>query len=165
MCEVTIYYNACCEICRNALALIRHAGIEPNVVEYMWTPPSRTTLLALMAAMQAPVRTLVRVHSPHGADLGLYDPRWSDDALLDLVLERPVFLSRPIVVTPLGTKLCRPSETLLELLPVPRLPPFTKEDSSVVVDCGQRRRQGQSTPVLKVRNMPNPHASSVALRA
>ncbi|MEO8310466.1 MAG: ArsC/Spx/MgsR family protein [Caldimonas sp.] len=96
-----------------------------------------------------PVRTLVRVHSPHGDDLGLYDPRWSDDALLQLVLERPVFLDRPIVVTALGTKLCRPSETLLELLPVPR-PPFTKEDAAswwIAVNAGG---QGQSpTPASK----------------
>lgn len=139
MSEVTIYYNAFCEISRNALALIRHAGIEPRVIEYMWTPPSRGKVLELLATMQAPVRAIVRVHSPHGADLGLFDPSWSDDALLDLVLDRPVFLNRPIVVTPLGTKLCRPSETLLELLPVPRLPPFTKEDGSVVIDSGKRR--------------------------
>jgi len=79
------------------------------------------------------------VHSPYGADLGLNDPAWTDDALLDLVLERPALLNRPIVVTPLGTKVCRPSETLLELLPVPRLPPFAKEDGSVVVDRGTRR--------------------------
>jgi arsenate reductase len=143
MSGITIYYNAYCEICRNALALVRHAGIEPTVIEYMWTPPSRATLLELLAAMGAPVRALVRVHSPHGADLGLYDPSWSDDALLDLVIDRPVFLNRPIVVTPLGAKLCRPSETLLELLPVPRLPPFTKEDGSVVVDSGQRRRSAE----------------------
>ena len=140
MSEVTIYYNAFCVICRNALALIRHAGIEPTVIEYMWKPPSRATLLELAAATGTPFRALVRVHSPHGADLGLYDPSWSEEALLDLVLERPVFLNRPIVVTPLGTKLCRPSETLLELLPVPRLPPFNKEDGSVVIDRGQRRR-------------------------
>ena len=143
MSGITIYSNADCEICRNALALIRHAGIEPTVIEYMWTPPSRATLLELLAAMRAPVRALVRVHSAHGADLGLYDPRWSDDALLELVLERPVFLNRPIVVTPLGARLCRPSETLLELLPVPRLRPFTKEDGSVVVDSGQRRRRAE----------------------
>ncbi len=140
MSEVTIYYNAFCEISRNALALIRHAGIEPTVIEYMWAPPSRAELLDLLVAMRAPVRAIVRVHSPHGADLGLYDPSWSDDALLDLVLERPVFLNRPIVVTLLGTMLCRPSETLLELLPVPRLPPFVKEDGSIVADSGQRRR-------------------------
>ena len=89
--------------------------------------------------MRVPVRALVRVHSAYGADWGLYDPAWTDDALLDLVLERPALLNRPIVVTPLGTKLCRPSETLLELLPVPRLPPFVKEDGSVVVDRGLRR--------------------------
>lgn len=139
MSDITIYYNPFCEISRNALALIRHAGIEPTVIEYMKTLPSRARLLELAAAMQASFRALVRVHSPHGADLGLFDPRWSDEALLDLVLERPVFLNRPIVVTPLGTKLCRPSETLLELLPVPRLPSFTKEDGSVVLDSGIRR--------------------------
>jgi arsenate reductase len=143
MSGITIYYNARCVICRNALALIRHAGIEPTVVEYMWAPPSRATLLELQAAMQVPVRALVRVNSPHGTDLGLYDPRWSDEALLDLVVERPIFLNRPIVVTPLGTKLCRPSENLLELLPVPRLPPFIKEDGSVVVDSGERRWHDQ----------------------
>ncbi len=86
--EVTIYYNEHCEICRNALALIRHADLEPTVVEYMWTPPSRATLLKLRAAMQASVRALVRVHSAHGADLGLYDPTWSDEALLALVFDR-----------------------------------------------------------------------------
>ncbi len=140
MSDITIYFNPFCVISRNALALIRHAGIEPTVIEYMKTPPSRAELIGLVAAMQASVRALVRVHSPHGADLGLYHPSWSDDALLDLVLERPVFLNRPIVVTPLGTKLCRPSETLLELLPVPRLLlPFAKEDGSVVVDSGVRR--------------------------
>lgn len=139
MSEITIYYGPFCEISRNALALIRHAGIEPTVVEYMRTPPTRAKLLELLAAMGGPVRSLVRVHSPYGADLGLFDPKWSDEALLDLVLARPIFLNRPIVVTPLGTKVCRPSETLLELLPVPRLPPFTKEDGSIVLDNGRRR--------------------------
>lgn len=148
--EVTIYFNEHCEICRNALALIRHAGIEPTVVEYMWAPPSRATLLELLAAMQAPVRARVRVHSPHGADLGLFDPQWSDEALLELILERPVFLNRPIVVTPLVTKLCRPSETLLELLPVQRLGPFTKEDGSVVVDSGHRRGPGRSSTHVSI---------------
>jgi arsenate reductase len=126
MSDITIYYSPFCVVSRNALALIRHAGIEPTVIQ-------------LLEAMQAPVRALVRVHSPYGADLGLYDPAWTDDALLDLVLERPALLNRPIVLTPLGTKVCRPSETLLELLPVPRLPPFVKEDGSVVVDRGTRR--------------------------
>jgi arsenate reductase len=139
MSDVTIYYSPFCRISRNALALIRHAGIEPTIVEYMKTPLSRAKLLELAEAMRSPIRTLLRVHSPRGADLGLYDPRWTDEALLILVLEQPVFLNRPIVVTPLGTKLCRPSETLLELLPVPRLPPFTKEDGSVVIDSGRRR--------------------------
>jgi arsenate reductase-like glutaredoxin family protein len=86
-------------------SLIRHAGIEATVIEYLRTPPTRANLLDLLTAMRAPVRWMARVHSPHGADLGLFDPRWSDEALLDLVLTRPVFLNRPIVVTPPGTKL------------------------------------------------------------
>jgi arsenate reductase len=139
MSDITIYYNPFCVISRNALALIRHAGVEPSVIDYLKTRPSRANLLGLLDAMRVPVRALVRVHSAYGADLGLYDAAWTDDALLDLVLERPALLNRPIVVTPLGTKLCRPSETLLELLPVPRLPPFVKEDGSVVVDRGLRR--------------------------
>lgn len=139
MSDITIYYSPFCRISRNALALIRHAGIEPTIVEYTKTPPSRATLLELLFAIDRPVRSLIRVHSPRGADLGLFNPKWSDAALLDLVLEQPVLLNRPIVVTPLGTKVCRPSETLLELLPVPKLPPFTKEDGSVVVDTGKRR--------------------------
>jgi arsenate reductase len=139
MSEITIYHSPFCVISRNALALIRHAGIEPRIVEYMWTPLSRAHLLELAAAMSAPVRALVRVHSPHGASLGLYEPRWTDDAFLELLVERPVFLNRPIVVTPLGTMVCRPSETLLELLPVPKLAPFFKEDGSVVLDSGRRR--------------------------
>jgi arsenate reductase len=139
MSEITIYYNPFCVISRNALALIRHAGIEPTIVEYLRAPPTRATLLELITAMRAPIRSIVRVLSPYGADLGLFDPSWSDEALLELVLTRPIVLNRPIVVTPLGTKVCRPSETLLELLPVPRLSPFTKEDGSVVVDEGRRR--------------------------
>ncbi|HEV8212151.1 MAG TPA: arsenate reductase (glutaredoxin) [Vicinamibacterales bacterium] len=133
MSDITIYYNPFCEISRNALAVIRHAGIEPTIIEYLWTPPSRATLLELLAAMKTPVRSIVRVHSPYGADLGLFDPAWTDDMMLELVVERPIFLNRPIVVTPLGAKVCRPSETLLELLPVPTLSPFIKEDGSVVV--------------------------------
>ena len=137
MSDITIYYNPFCVISRNALALIRHAGIEPAIVEYLRTPLTRTALLELVVATGGSVRKLVRLHSPHAADLGLF--HWTDEALLEIVLERPVFLNRPIVVTPLGTKVCRPSETLLELLPVPKLSPFTKEDGSVVLDAGKRR--------------------------
>ena len=137
MSDVTIYYNPFCVISRNALALIRHAGIEPTIVEYLRTPLTKGVFLGLVTAAGGSVRALVRLHSPHAADLGLC--HWSDESLLHLVLERPVFLNRPIVVTPLGTKVCRPSETLLELLPVPRLPPFTKDGGAVVLDRGQRR--------------------------
>jgi|SRR5215472_9831287 len=139
MSDITIYYSPFCVISRNALALIRHAGIEPTIIEYLKSPPSRTALLELLAAMGTPVRSLVRVHSPYGADLGLLDPKWTDEMLLDLLVERPMFLRRPIVATPLGTKVCRPSESLLELLPVPKLPPFAKEDGSTVLDSGHRR--------------------------
>lgn len=138
MSDIAIYYSLFCMISRNALALIRHARIEPSVIDYLRNRLSRVKLLELLQAMR-PVRALVRVRSPYGADLSLYDPAWTDDALLDLVLERPALLNRPIVVTPLGTKACRPSEILLELLPAPRLPPFFKEDGSVVVDQGTRR--------------------------
>ena len=137
MSDVTIYYSPFCVISRNALALIRHAGIEPTIVDYLRTPPNRAALLELVAVTGGSVRPLVRLHSPYAADLGLF--HWADEALFELVLERPLFLNRPIVATPLGTKVCRPSETLLELLPVPQLPPFTKEDGSVVVDSGRRR--------------------------
>ena len=107
MSDITIYHNPFCVISRNALALIRHAGIEPTVIDYLKNRPSRAKLLELLEAMQTPVRALVRVHSPYGVDLGLCDPAWTDDALLDLMLERPALLNRPIVVTPLGTKVCR----------------------------------------------------------
>ena len=92
MSDITIYYNPFCVVSRNALTLIRHAGIEPTVIDYLRNQPSREKLVELLGAMQAPVRALVRVHSPYGADLGLYDTAWTDDALLDLVLERPAFL-------------------------------------------------------------------------
>jgi arsenate reductase (glutaredoxin) len=139
MSDVTIYHNPACGTSRNTLALLRHAGIEPAVIEYLKTPPSKDELKRLIASMDMPVRGLLREKGTPYAELGLGDPRWSDDELLEFMLRQPVLINRPIVVTPLGTKLCRPSEAVLEILPTPRLPPFTKEDGEVVADTETRR--------------------------
>jgi len=140
MTDVTIYHNPACGTSRNVLALIRHAGIEPTVVEYLKTPPTKDRLRELVAATGAPVRSLLREKGTPYAELGLDDATWSDDDLLDFIVQHPILMNRPLVVTPLGTKLCRPaSESVLELLPVGPLPPFTKEDGEVVIDDGRRR--------------------------
>src|SRR5262245_37461608 len=126
MTDVTIYHNPACGTSRNTLALIRHAGIEPTVVEYLKTPPSKSELRALVAATGQPVRALLREKGTPYAELGLADPKWTDEQLLDFIVQHPILMNRPLVVTPLGTQLCRPSEAVLELLPVGRLPDFTK---------------------------------------
>ena len=136
---ITIYHNPACGTSRNVLALLRHAGLEPTVVEYLKTPPSKERLRELLAAMGVGVRALLREKGTPYAELGLDDPNWSDEQLLDFVVQHPVLMNRPVVVTPLGTKLCRPSEEVLELLPVGPLPPFTKEDGEVIEDPGTRR--------------------------
>lgn len=138
MIPVTIFHNPACGTSRNTLALIRHAGIEPTVVEYLKTPPSKAELQTLLRAMDMPVRALLREKGTPYAELDLGNPKWTDDELLDAIGRHPVLMNRPVVVTPLGTKLCRPSEAVLELLPVPRLPPFTKEDGEQVLDDGVR---------------------------
>lgn len=142
MSDITIYHNPACGTSRNALALIRHAGLEPTVVEYLRTPPDRATLRALAAATGQPLRALLREKGTPYAALGLGDPALDDERLLDAIAAHPILLNRPIVVTPLGTRLCRPSEAVLALLPVPRLPPFTKEDGEVVEDSGERSSAG-----------------------
>ena len=139
MAEITIHHNPDCGTSRNTLAIIRHAGIEPEVIEYLKQPPSRQRLRELIAAMGLPVRAAMREKgTPYGA-LQLVDPKWSDDELIDFMFAHPVLINRPIVATPLGVKLCRPSEEALEILPSPTLTPFTKEDGEVVVDTGVRR--------------------------
>ena len=138
MIPVTIFHNPACGTSRNTLALIRHAGIEPTVVEYLKAPPSKAELQALLQAMNLPVRALLREKGTPYAELDLGNPKWTDDELLDAIGRHPVLMNRPVVVTPLGTKLCRPSEAVLELLPVPPLPPFTKEDGEQVLDDGVR---------------------------
>ena len=137
--SVTIYHNPDCGTSRNTLALIRHSGIEPHVIEYLKTPPSRQRLEELIAAMEVPVRALLREKGTPYADLGLADPKWSDAELLDFMVQYPILINRPLVATAIGVKLCRPSEAVLEILPVGKVVPFTKEDGEVVVDDGSRR--------------------------
>jgi arsenate reductase (glutaredoxin) len=139
MSGVTIYHNPACGSSRNTLALLRHAGIEPAVIEYLKTPPSKDELKRLIESMGIPVRALLREKGTPYAELRLGDPSWTDDELLEFMLSQPILINRPIVVTPLGTRLCRPSEAVLEILPSPRLAPFTKEDGEVVEDTGARR--------------------------
>ena len=136
--SVTIYHNPACGTSRNVLGLIRQAGIEPVVIEYLKTPPSKEALRALVAAMGIPVRELLREKGTPYAELGLGDPTLSDEQLLDAMLAHPILINRPIVVTELGTKLCRPSETVLELLPVPKPALFAKEEGDVVEERDAR---------------------------
>ena len=136
---ITFFHNPACGTSRNTLALIRHSGIEPLVVEYLKTPPSPQRLRELIAAMGITARALLREKGTPYAELNLADPRWSDDDLLGFMQQYPLLINRPIVETPLGTKLCRPSEEVLEILPA-RLPsPFKKEDGELVHDSGARR--------------------------
>jgi arsenate reductase len=137
--STTIYHNPACGTSRNTLAILRHAGIEPNVVEYLKTPASKEQLRKLIADAGLPVRGILREKGTPYAELGLADPKWSDEQLLDFIVQHPILMNRPIVVTPLGTKLCRPSEEVLEILPVPQVPPYTKEDGEKVIDTGYRR--------------------------
>jgi arsenate reductase len=136
---ITIYHNPDCGTSRNTLAMIRQSGEEPKVVEYLKAPPSRTRLVELIEAMGISPRGLLREKGTPYAELGLNDPKWSDDELVDLMLAYPILINRPIVETPLGTKLCRPSEAVLDILPNPDIGPFTKDDGEVVIDARGRR--------------------------
>jgi arsenate reductase (glutaredoxin) len=137
--DVIIYHNPDCGTSRNTLGLIRNAGIEPHVIEYLKCPPSRAMLQALIARMGIAVRDLIRVKGTPYHDLGLDDPSLTDDQLLDAMMARPILINRPIVVTPLGVKLCRPSEAVLDVLPLPQRGEFRKEDGELVVDSGGNR--------------------------
>lgn len=138
---VTIYHNPACGTSRNTLALIRNAGIEPNVIEYLKTPPDRDTLLSLLQRMNARPRAIIREKGTPYADLGLDSPDLTDEQLIEAMLAHPILINRPIVVTPWGVKLCRPSETVLDILPVPQRGAFTKEDGEQVIDeRGERIR-------------------------
>ncbi len=136
---VTIYHNPDCGTSRNTLALIRNAGIEPTVIEYLKTPPSRATLIELIAAMGVPVRSILRRKGTPYEELKLDDPTWSDDQLIDFMVQHPILMNRPIVVSELGTRLCRPSEVVLDILPSAQRGPFVKEDGQPVVDSKVHR--------------------------
>jgi arsenate reductase (glutaredoxin) len=130
--SITIYHNPDCGTSRNALAMIRAAGIEPVVVEYLKTPPSRETIKTIAKATGGSLRALLREKDTPFAELGLGDPKWSDEELLDFIAQHPILLNRPIVVTDKGTALCRPSEKVLDLLPDGAAAAFVKEDGEVV---------------------------------
>ncbi|SEA09251.1 arsenate reductase (glutaredoxin) [Acidovorax soli] len=139
MSTVTIYHNPKCGTSRNTLAMIRNSGVEPEVIEYLKTPPSRETLVSLIAATGQPVINAVRSKETLFTELNLGAPGVTDDQLIDAMLAHPILINRPIVVTPRGTRLCRPSEAVLDILPQPQQGAFTKEDGEVVIDAkGQR---------------------------
>jgi arsenate reductase (glutaredoxin) len=129
--SVTIYHNPACGTSRNTLAMIRQSGEEPQVIEYLKNPPDRARLVELIRAMGVPARALLREKGTPYAELGLADPKWSDDELIDFMLAHPILINRPIVVTPKGVKLCRPSEAVLDLLDHP-VATYTKEDGEIV---------------------------------
>ncbi len=139
MTDITIYHNPACGTSRNTLALIRNSGVEPTVIHYLETPPTRDDLKKLIADMATGVRGLLRKNTEPYAQLGLEDDRFSDDELLDAMLAHPILINRPIVVTPLGTRLCRPSEQVLDILPDPQRGALTKEDGEAVIDENGRR--------------------------
>jgi arsenate reductase len=136
---VTIYHNPDCGTSRNVLGLIRNSGEEPVVIEYLKTPPSRATLKELIRRMALPVRAVLREKGTPYARLQLGDPKWTDEQLIDFMMENPILINRPIVVTSRGTKLCRPSELVLDILPNPQRGAFTKEDGEAVVDAQGKR--------------------------
>jgi arsenate reductase len=139
---VTIYHNPACGTSRNTLALIRNAGVEPTVVEYLVTPPDRVTLESLLARMQMRPRELLREKGNPYAELGLGADHWTDAQLIAQMLAHPLLINRPIVVTPWGVKLCRPSEAVLDILPLPQKGPFKKEDGAPLIDADGRRVLG-----------------------
>jgi arsenate reductase len=135
---VTIYHNPVCGTSRNTLAMIRQSGDEPVVIEYLKTPPSRERLVELLHKMGLPPRALLRERGTPYAELGLSDPKWTDDELIDFMMKHPILINRPIVETPNGVRLCRPSEKVLEILPNPAIGKFVKEDGNIIVTPGSR---------------------------
>lgn len=136
---VTIYHNPNCGTSRNTLAMIRQSGEDPVVIEYLKNPPTRERLKELIAAMHIPVRALLREKGTPYTELGLRDPKWSDDELIDFMMAHPILINRPIVVTPKGVRLCRPSEKVVDILPNPDIRRFVKEDGGVVKADPPRR--------------------------
>jgi arsenate reductase len=136
---ITIYHNPECGTSRNTLAMIRQSGTEPELIEYLKTPPSRDRLVELIRMMGIPARALLRQKDTPYDRLDLGNAKWADDELVDFMMAHPILINRPIVVTPLGATLCRPSEAVLDILPNPDIGPFTKDDGEVVIDASGRR--------------------------
>ncbi|WP_336756039.1 glutaredoxin-dependent arsenate reductase [Pantoea sp. USHLN298] len=134
MTEIILYHNPACGTSRNTLALIRNSGTEPSIILYLQSPPSREELKTRIAEMGISVRALLRTNTEPYEQLRLAEDQFSDDELLDAMLAHPILINRPIVVTPLGTRLCRPSEAVLDILPEPQRGTFTKEDGETVID-------------------------------
>lgn len=142
--NVTIYHNPACGTSRNTLALIRNAGIEPQVIDYLSATPARAQLAAMIAQSGLTVREAMRAKETVFSELGLDDPALGDDMLLDAMLAHPILINRPFVVTPLGTRLCRPSELVLDILPLPQKGAFAKEDGEAVIGADGKRVAGQA---------------------
>lgn len=139
MSAITIYHNPACGTSRNTLELIRNSGVEPMVILYLETPPARAELVRLIADMEISVRALLRKNVEPYEQLGLAEDKWSDDELIDFMLQHPILINSPVVVTPVGTRLCRPSEVVLDILPDAQKGAFSKEDGEQVIDAqGQR---------------------------
>ncbi len=138
-CDIVIYHNPECGTSRNALAMIRNAGIEPHVIEYLKTPPSRAMLESLLARAGISPRDLLREKGTPFTELGLDDPARSDAQLIDAMMDHPILINRPLVASPLGVKLCRPSEEVLDLIPTEQRGAFAKEDGEQVVDAAGKR--------------------------
>lgn len=139
MSNITIYHNPACGTSRNTLEMIRNSGTEPNVILYLENPPSRDELVKLIADMGISVRALLRKNVETYEELGLAEDKFTDDQLIDFMLQHPILINRPIVVTPLGTRLCRPSEVVLDILPDAQKGAFAKEDGEKVVDEAGKR--------------------------
>ncbi|MGD9805421.1 MAG: arsenate reductase (glutaredoxin) [Hyphomicrobiaceae bacterium] len=136
---IRIYHNPACETSRNTLAMIRQSGEEPEIIEYLKTSPSRDRLVELIKEIGITPRALLRRKGTPYDELSLDDPKWSDAEIIDVMLAHPILINRPIVVTPKGTRLCRPSEMVLDILPNSDIGPFTKDDGEVVIDESGRR--------------------------
>ena len=139
MSSITIYHNPNCGTSRNTLAMIRQSGVEPNIIEYLKTPPNRAELKALLKGMGLGVRDVLRQKGTPYDELGLGDSKWTDEQLIDFMLQHPILINRPIVVSPMGTRLCRPSEVVLDILPQSQQAAFSKEDGEAVIDSKGNR--------------------------
>lgn len=139
--SIAIYHNPACGTSRNTLAMIRQSGEEPHIIEYLKEPPTREQLVQLLLAMNMRPRDLLREKGTPYGELGLSDPKWTDDELIDFMMQHPILINRPIVVTPLGVRLCRPSEAVLEILPNPDIGAFVKEDGETIVGKAKSRTQ------------------------